>query len=359
MRAALPLSLLIPLLSHANPIIPTLLVPPLQTLPLIPLHPHPHPHPNSSTLARPSLRSPINFPVPNTAVNLTFTHLGSSIAPSSIASAINSILQEIRPKELFQPNDPIAQNRFQYLSSSTHVHINIITYLGKKITYLQLSQLLYGLQEFAQRGHEQELGFEIGLEPQQGRVGNGTILLRRGPIPPSNVSGAMGGGGDGGEEMNNTALILAPAADNNNGTSSRLSASIFPVPATLITLYFQHSGDGIPLPNLAAALTNALRLIRSNVHSSGEEPIPDDGWVYRDRGSYVGVLVVSDEWYGGFVSWQVLSWALGGLLEFMTADGGANAKGWGFAIHVHDVGRVGSGVVEYLPRSGGSGGSVE
>lgn len=108
---------------------------------------------------------------------------------------------------------------------------------------------------------------------------------------------------------------------------------------------------------MAAALTNALRRIRSTVSSSGQEPIPNDRWTYRDWGSGVAIRVASQYGDGGFVSWQILSWVLGGLLVYVTADGGANAKEWGFEIHFDGVGVVGNGAVVQDPRM--SGGSVE
>ncbi len=266
-----------------------------------------------------------------------------------------------------------------------------MAYVGKRISYLRLSELLYGLWEFSAVSSEEEgrharvMVFEIDVDGQ-GRVGFGTVLVRS--IGGSSVSvgdgdrGGGGGGGGGGmvgggEDAaagngikNDTALSLlstaaaAAAATNNtdddNATISSSSSSSpflvppFPVPSSTVTLYFQHFGSTIPLPNLAGALTNALRRIRRDVLSRSHEPIPNGGWNYRDQGSYVGIRVVSEDWHGEFVSWQVLSWALGGLLEYVEGGEGQNARAWGFEIDVHDVGRVGRGVVGYFPMRGGS-----
>jgi len=156
------------------------------------------------------------------------------------------------------------------------------------------------------------------------------------------------------ESLNQSKYTAKSNFSSPSSTSLSFGGINFPIKGTPIALDITLKGPLIPQIYISACVTAILRRIAPNVTAEPAGPIPDNRFSYRDRTSGVAIE------YIGFIdlnwlTWQQLSWALVGLLEFVEKreansrrldawvfikDGGHWAKPYGSIALVYYGGRV-------------------
>lgn len=119
--------------------------------------------------------------------------------------------------------------------------------------------------------------------------------------------------------------LLSSLLNTTTPNSPNSNQIDYPIPNTDISLTITLYGPTIPQIYLTAALTSALQKIAPEISSHPSTPIPNNEFYYRDRISSVEVQ------YEGFIdlhvlSWQQLSWTLGGMVRFIEESKGERAR---------------------------------
>ena len=298
--------------------------------------------PNTSTLNPVTVSNYIVYPVANTKIVLNFTFLGDTPIPlPKIEDALGGARQKISKTVEKYPNRPIL-DRWADLSASGRVSMNVVTYLGKMITWKELDDILNGVFHFCQSDHNYDrvLVFEIDIKAaRRGSVGFGTLLYVR-STQRRVERRAMG--------ANDTNLQLPTQSNGLHPSLTALAMTVpYPIAGTPITLTFNNFGNPIPSIFVNAAFTSALRKIRTHVIHHPNTPIPNDRWEYRGAVSNVWIMVIG--YNGNEISWQDLGLVVDAVLHFMTEAGEHRCRDLGFYVDKEGGVEAGYGSVAYLP----------
>ena len=284
----------------------------------------------------------IVYPVATTEIVLNFTFLGDTPIPlPKIEDALEGARQKISEKVEKYPDKPIL-DRWTDTSISGRVSMNIITYLGKIITWKELDGILNGLLHFCESDHDYDrvLVFEIDIKAASwGRVGFGTLLYAQ-PTPKRVENRAL--------VANDTNLQLPTQSNNLQPSLTALAMTVpYPIPGTPITLTFKNFGNPIPSVYVNAAFTSALRRIQTHVVHHPNTPIPNDRWEFRGAVSNVWITTVG--YNGNKITWQVLGLVVAAVMRFMTEAGEHRCRDLGFFIDKEGEVETGYGSVAYFP----------
>ena len=121
---------------------------------------------------RTSLTAPIPYPLPHTNMILRIMLLGTPVPTSRLAAVYNGAIREITPDVTAHPDEPFNKSFFLFEASNLQgrelTTIEVHPRVGEHLTWLQLFQILRGLQAFA--GGEtrllfsQAISFKIDIE---------------------------------------------------------------------------------------------------------------------------------------------------------------------------------------------------
>lgn len=274
-------------------------------------------------------------------ISLIFDLFGSQIPSSAVNAAFNGAITRIYPFLQNQPDDPITNNYFQYRAIGGSVQIGVTGALNRRISWQQLNSVLRQASNFmngdlgASRQHMQELSFDIVKDGT--KIGDGLVSYHpsRGLQSGSSMLPNL-------TNSNDTGLLLP--ATNPSLKSMTANAIPFPIPDTPFVLVFDFLGDTVPILNVWAAFEGAHSQI---VHPLGEHPAsPIPGGLFEYNKESIHITVLANR--GIAITWQQLSWVLGGMFGFIT----------GTPEHYQEMicdivfighGTVGFASLEYLP----------
>ena len=274
---------------------------------------------------------PVTWPIPETDLTLIFTVAGLPIPHVEILALLAATQLRIAASVAGTPGGPVGTFRLQ--NESGTLIISFLTYPGEIVTWLELHQTLVGLGLFLnEASRSRAWAFQIDAT-EKGSIGHG--IIAHGPGQALLQRRASGRGYL--SKPNSTSLT-----PENMTTIPRRHPS-YAIPGTPITLEFFFIGTSAISPiDLSAMLTSVLRIIEPHVVHEGARAIPEQ-WAYRERWTNPCFEVVLCP--GRRLSWQQLSWAIVGLLHWMTGPGLSNCKNLSFGIVIKDEGEAGIGSV--------------
>ena len=272
---------------------------------------------------------PITWPIPETDLTLIFTTAGGSIPHVRILALLAATQLRIAASVAGTPGGPVGTFRLQ--NDPGTLVISFRTYPGKIVTWLELHQILVGLGLFLnEASRSRAWAFQIDTT-EQGSIGLG--IIAHGPDQTLLQRRASGRGYL--SKSNSTSL----SPEHTTTTPHPRYA----IPGTPIILEFFFIGTSAISPiDLGAMLTSVLQIIESHVVHEGARAIPEQ-WAYRDR--MTNICFEAVVYPGRTLSWQQLSWAIIGLLHWMTGPGLSNCKNLTFGIAIMDEGEAGIGSV--------------
>lgn len=294
---------------------------------------------NTSSLDPVPASKSIVYPLDNTDIILTFTFLGDTpIRLPEIEDALNGA----RSSVVEHDHNESIPFRWAYISPSGRVSMNILTYLGKIITWEDLGHILNGILDFCQDDqlHHRVLVFEIYITATSwGRVRYGTLLYVQ-PSPRRVEKRAL--------LANDTNLQLPTQNSISHPSLTALATFVpYPIPGTPITLTFNNFESPIPSIYVNVAFTSALRIIQNHVVHQADIPIPNDRWELRGAISRVWITVIA--YHGNKITWLDLRLVLAAVLRFMTETGEHRCRELGFFIDKTGGIETGYGSVAYFP----------
>jgi len=293
-----------------------------------------------STLTSPALapgptQIPIQWPVRDTSVVLDFKYLGQDIPSPQIIETLSNAQMYIMHAVREQPSAPIVTNRFHFKPPRSNVYINVVTTQYGRISWLELSQVLFGVMQFCDHGHHQVLVFDIDI--RGARAGFGTLLYV--DPEPSDVLE---------RRMVNGTLTMPNLIDGS-------SSIPYNIPNTKDYLDFNTFGSSIPSSNLLEFLPFILRDISEFVQGLPDALIPRNRYVHDDE-SGISIAILPSTFHQ--MTWLQLDKILTGLMCFVT---GVNPQRGGdlrthfqaleFNIIMQGQGYIGTGILGYkAPR---------
>lgn len=282
-------------------------------------------------------RDPLIFPIINSPMSLLFTNFGGAnrIPRQRLDKLFKSIFKNINASVEERPSDPIAPQpwyfELEYPRTKGNLSITIQTEPLVFFSWFRLHQLLTGLEIFM-NSQAAPLVFDIHMA-ELGLIGTGVVRYSPPSSPPN--------GNDNNDvpiaEETHQPSSSSPLHLPNQTTLLTLPTP-FPVPSTPITLLITLNGPPVPPYYVAAALSQLLRQISSNVTSRPNEGIPSNDYHYRDNASgtelaYMGYNMA--QW----LTWRQLSWAVQGLLRFVGLRE-ENCRALAAEVNVRGMGRT-------------------
>ena len=306
--------------------------------------------PINATLLDPSHKSnlpssplgEVFFPIFGTDLSLAFIWLGNPLPRDKVNVAFNRAFAKIAPFLETSPNEPIPRDMFHFMSTIGKFNIAIQVYGTINLTWSQIKTILTGLWRFTngigtvhERQYFRNLSFEVKDE-HGSSIGYGNLLSvggnnaiasasdhrKRSPLPPIIST------------LNSSSTSIHP--------SSQMSSQrpplpyIWPIHGTPLTLTFTYMGPYLPVAEVNAAITIAIRRIRPAIRIKPDSAIPEAGFE-----NHIGVVqVVVTPYEGADISWLQLGQIMNGLEMFCTVP---YKRLLVFEIEEENVGRLGAG----------------
>ncbi len=301
------------------------------------------------TLALGSEDDDVFFPIHGTSMTLDFYYLGLGLPRAIVEANLEGALEYVRkyssgPYE----NYTITHNRFHHMTSgaTSKIATTVFHSNSHQISWLELSYVLYGLQQFVlgrneENTHFQTLGYRI-LDDIQGKIGVGTLAYYD-PMPPGVERRAMADG-----ESSLGSALTQIAKPTNQSFLSVFKDSIpvpmpWSIPDTDLTLTFTLVGNDIPLNELLALL--AATQLRIALCVTGIPNAPIGSFHFQNSPSPLAISVVT--YKGKTITWLELHQILVGLGPFCAEEG--HSRAWLFWINAAGQGRTGRGRISSDP----------
>lgn len=273
----------------------------------------------------------IHFPIINTTITLIFTRVGERKIPiDTVSEFFDAVTTEIHPSVAAWSNGPVTSPLWYYMMEHARggatLSISIYTRTNHKLTWLQLRNILSGLQVFmiSQRS---TLNFDIDIADDE-EVAKGVIWYSPSRLPGANTSvkRALTAPEHILYAPNNTTSQPNPSLSLPN-TAALLSPSTpYPLPSTPMTLHITLNGDTLPYLPFNAHLTTLLHRIHPNATTTPNAQIPWNEYIYSD-----GMSGMTFAWMGEslddrkWLTWRQLSWIVQGVLGFV-GEGEGNCR---------------------------------
>ncbi len=290
----------------------------------------------SPALAAGATQSSILWSVRDTIVVLDIVFLGQHIPNLHIIEALGSAQKYIANIVREQPHAPIINDRFNFKPEGSDAYINIVTTHHRDISWLELSQVLFGVMQFCEDEHQRVLVFDIDIGGM--RVGFGTLLYFE-PDSPNKVE----------KRTVNGTLTLPNLVAGSTSIS-------YNIPNTRDYLDFKSFGKAIPSSQVLGALAFVLNDISEFVQGIPNSPVPRNRYVHNDV-SGVSVAILPSTF--NQMTWSQLDEILTGLMCFVTGVNprpGPNLKTryqvLEFNMILQKQGYIGTGMLGYKPPLG-------
>lgn len=284
-------------------------------------------------LATGPTQTPIRWPVRDTSVVLDFKYLGQDIPSPHIIETLSNAQIYIAHAVREQPSAPIVTNRFHFKPPRSNVYINVVTIQHGRISWPELSQVLFGVMQFCDHGHHQVLVFDVDIEGA--RAGFGTLLYVD-PEPSDVLEKRM---------VNGTLTMPNLIAGS--------SSIPYNIPNTKDYLDFNTFGSSIPSSKLVEFLTFILRDISEFVQGIPDALVPRNRYVYDDE-SGMAISILPSTFHQ--MTWLQLDKILTGLMYFVTGvnphPGGdlrTHFQALKFNVIMQRQGYIGTGIIGYKP----------
>lgn len=253
-----------------------------------------------------NLTANIQFRIPGSLINLTFTSFGSLIRFKTAMETLELAINEISTIVNQHPSGSITDGYFK----QRHEGLVLLIFQndGKQVTWTLLNQLLLGIQYYAfQVKKLKEMQFEIDVEGQ-GRVGDGSLwstdLLLQEGIDVAKRDGAET------SQPRGMASISRPVLVTLNH-----SVLLLPIPdESRITFSYHLYGPVLPESLIDACFDLARQSIRTHVQMHPLAELPGGFFRYRADGSDVSISIHA--YADKEISWLLLD----DILRQMHAD---------------------------------------
>ena len=285
--------------------------------------------PSDSATSIPSVaaQGDIRWPVRDSAIVLLIEYQGRQIPKDQIMMTLGAALIKVTENVQKHAYSPIQSLHYQ-LENGDAV-INILPYIGKSITWLQLSQILSGMIEFCDDGHNRVLVLDISSG--EDRIGFGTLLLDSNQSTLDSVE----------KRSLNTTLTLPNFVDSIH----------YPIPGTGDSLTFTSLGQAIDPSRTDDAIRYVLEEIRPYVRTLPNARVPKNQYKYEN---VYGISINITASTVMTLTWLQLNRVLTGLACFMTGISPAcqrtmqtHYQALQFSIYVQGEGYLGNGAVGY------------
>ena len=330
--------------------------------------------------------------------------IGATIPKREVVDTLGEAYQIIDNLARSLPDEPIPDDRFEYLSGDGNMIILIAANVGENLTWNELYRIILSIRRFMLGGPgEIETHFnvlEFNLETISRRnIGNGLIWYfhpgkmyqkEKPPLPSVIVNNTLLQSLTETIATNSTTEVLYPVRNTSNAlrrkdsdkpapqnaeprqhnldgtveTSDRSevgkrdvnharaapNATLLhlripvPIQGTPLTLVITSLHTIIPTLEVSAGLTNALRKIQTFLTDCAHTPIPNIGYWYRDNVSCLWIIVVTSSYQ--VITWEQLSWTIAGLLQWMKGD---HCRELAFEIEGEGEKHLGFGNIGYDP----------
>lgn len=287
----------------------------------------------SPALAAVTNRSSTLWPVRDTSVVLDFVSLGQDIPILQIIETLGSAQKYVADVVRRHPRTSILDDGFYFKPEKSDAYINIVTTQDKSMSWLELSQVLFGVMQFCDDEHHRVLVFDIDVGGM--RVGLGTLLYFE-PDKPNKM-----------EKQTVKGTLTVP---NLVAGSTSIPYNI---PNTKDYLDFNSFGEAIPTSKVLEALTSILNDISDFVQGIPDSPVPRNRYVYDDDFG-ISIAILPSTFIR--MTWSQLDKILTGLMCFVTGVNprpGGNLKTHyqvlGFNIIMQKQGYIGTGLLSYKP----------
>lgn len=274
--------------------------------------------------------------VSSRGIVLAFLRKGKPIPESEVKETLVDADEAIRDLVRQQPNQRIANDRFEYHRLDGNMLISIRTNSGEEISWMELSRILKSLYQYMTGGgigsdktHFQELEFEIEAGGQEKpNIGLGLVWYFRPvgsnvqkrltlPLPNLIVPQPFD---ETTRRLPNATLVMPGGQDVQEHT-------IFRIPRTPLSLSFYYLGPPIPARSIEATLQGAMAKIRPFLNGATENHrIENDGfrWILpldREAGITIPVAITVFAYHTHPITWRQLFNILFGLYAFTTTFG--------------------------------------
>jgi len=272
-------------------------------------------------------------PVRDANVVLDFTFLGQDIPNLEAIETLDSAQKYIADVVRKQPRGPSLNDRFNFKPAKSNAYINVVTAQHRSITWLELSQVLFGVTHFCDDKNHRVLMFDIDIGGV--RVGFGTLSYSE-HEPPSKV-----------EKRTINGTLTVP---------NLVAGSIlipYNIPNTKDYLDFNSFGKAIPSSVALEAISFGLQDISEFVQGIPNSPVPRNHYRY-DVDSGVSISILPSTFVR--MTWSQLDKILTGLMCFVTGvnplpgrDLQTHYQILGFNMRMHGPGYIGTGMLGYTP----------
>ena len=266
----------------------------------------------------------IEYPIVNSPITLFFNELGNSKIPlDTIIDFFDGVYENINSSVQARPNGRIDDHlwffKYRVPIGGATLSISIYTRQTPTLSWRQLLKLLKGLQFFLQT-QATTLVFDIELAGN-GAVAEGLVWYSP-PRPLDDKSEAKR------STTANQPLLLQSNDSTNlhnlsfpaSATAASLTVPIwYRIPGTPMALQVYLRGPLIPLLQLEASITCALRSIAVNVTNLPAERIPQNTFTYADDASEVAFAYTGYD-IANWLTWQQLSCLLAGILTLVNLE---------------------------------------
>ena len=278
----------------------------------------------------------VQFHIPDSPIDLTFTSFGWPLVASTIHETANLAVDRISTNVDLHPTDSIANGIFR----QRHRDLVIIVheYVGKQVTWYLLRQLLLGIEYWTvYLGRSTELEFEIDVAGK-GRVGYGALRLTE-----------NGGSDIARRAINATTLHGGVTSTSKLGLTNLTGSMPSPIPNEGY-LSFSYHFFGLPVSEFA--MSTCFRTARQSIglnllyHPLGLIP----NGRFQHRPAYSPISVIVEAFPDKRISWLLLDRVLSHVKGHMISQRSL-WECW-FEFEIAPITEPhGRGYLKYSPRS--------